>query len=79
MLQFKDKNENTVNFSTIECEISFTREQYEEKRRLCEKELVDFDDFLENVVESVIDNEGTFEDGVFIANDAFMKIETNDQ
>jgi hypothetical protein len=73
MLQFKDKNGHTVNFSTIESEIDFTREQYEEKRELSKKELVDFDDFLENIVEITEGNKGTLEDAIFIANDAFAK------
>lgn len=36
------------------------------------KELVDFDDFLNNVAESITDNDGTIEEAVSIAVEAFM-------
>ena len=73
-LNFTDKNEKVVSSISIESSLAFTREQYEEKRSESTSELVDFDDFLENVVETTRDNFGTYEDAVFIANDAFENL-----
>lgn len=70
---FKDKNGKYVSAFAIECEIDFTREQYEAKRKSSNIELVDFDDFLENVVLETKDGNGTIEDAIFIADDAFIK------
>jgi len=36
---------------------------------------VPFNDFLKNIIETVIEEGGTFEDAVFIAEDAFLKSE----
>ena len=73
-LSFIDKNEKFVSAFSIESSLDFTREQYEEKRSESTSELVDFDDFLENVVATTRDNFGTYEDAVFIANDAFENL-----
>jgi hypothetical protein len=70
----KNLNEEAAFRAAIERGIDFTREQYEEKRANSNVELVDFDDFIRNVAESCYDNEGSIEDGVFIANDAFDKL-----
>lgn len=35
--------------------------------------IVSFDDFLKNIIETVIEEGGTFEDAIFIAEDAFSK------
>ena len=50
--------------------IDFTREDYEKK----EGDLVSFDQFIENIVQSCRENNGTIEDAVFIANDAYSKL-----
>jgi hypothetical protein len=67
-------NEEAGFRSSIENGISFTREQYEEKREESNKELVDFDDFIKNVAASCYENDGSTEDAIFIANDAFDKL-----
>lgn len=62
---------------TLEKEIDFTREDYEDKREASEIELVDYDDFLYNCVEQTVGNskEGNhYEDAVFIANDSYSKL-----
>lgn len=71
---FTDNKGHHVSVFAIECEIDFTREQYENKRNYSKSELVDFDDFLENVVSEIKECDGTFEDAIFIANDAFSKL-----
>lgn len=70
----KNLNEEAGFRAAIENGIDFTREQYEEKREESKYELVDFDDFIKNVAQSCYDNEGSIEDGVFIANDAFSQL-----
>lgn len=70
----KNLNEEAGFRVSIEKGIEFSREQYEEKRNESENELVDFDDFIKNVAESCFDNEGSIEDAIFIANDAFSKM-----
>ena len=70
----KNINEEAGFRNSIEIGINFTREQYEEKREESKDELVDFDDFIKNVAESCYENDGTIEDAVFIANDAFSQL-----
>ena len=36
--------------------------------------MVSFDDFLKNVINTVIEENGTFEDAVFIAEDSYLKL-----
>lgn len=69
-------NPSNFAFSTsdIEREISFTREQYEEKRAAATSEHIDFDDFLEKVLEITLQNQGNLNDAVFVADDAFDKL-----
>lgn len=57
----------------LENSLSFTREEYEEKRKSVN--LVPFDEFIKNVINTVIEENGTFEDAVFIAEDAYLKLE----
>lgn len=73
-INFIDSNGISVSAFSIEGELDFNREQYEEKRELCKSELLDFDDFLENVIETIRDNYGNYYDAIFIANDAFEKL-----
>lgn len=54
----------------IEMAISFTREQYEEKRSLSSNENVDFDEFIYNVIES----ETSFEEMIDMAEFAFKNM-----
>ena len=54
----------------LENALSFTREEYEKKM---DDGIVSFDDFLKNIIETVIEEGGTFEDAIFIAEDAFLK------
>ncbi len=65
-------HEYNLNPELLETSLSFTREEYEEKR---DDGIVSFDDFLKNIIETVIEEGGTFEDAVFIAEDAFLKSE----
>jgi hypothetical protein len=59
-------------FKEIVRGISFTREQYEAKTRGCG--MVSFDAFINNIAVSCHENDGTIEDAVFIANDAYYKL-----
>lgn len=53
--------------------IDFTQEEYEE---IAQGEgISSFDKFIENVVSIVKEHNGTLEDAIFIANDAFSKFE----
>ncbi len=60
------------NLELLENSLSFTREDYEKKMT---EGMVSFDDFLKNVINTVIEENGTFEDAVFIAEDAYLKLE----
>jgi hypothetical protein len=73
---FPQRNEQKLTADQIENIISFevSREEYEDKRSESKKELVDYDDFLRNIAESANDNNGTEEDILFIAKDAFDKM-----
>lgn len=55
----------------LENSLSFTREDYEKKMT---EGMVSFDDFLKNVINTVIEENGTFEDAVFIAEDSYLKL-----
>lgn len=70
----KNLNEEAGFRGAIENGIDFTREQYEEKREKSNVELVDFDDFIKNISESCYVNDGSIDDAVFIANDAFTNL-----
>jgi hypothetical protein len=70
----KNINEESGFKASIERGINFSREDYESKREKSNAEMVDFDDFIKNVAESIEENEGTIEDAVLIANDAFLKL-----
>lgn len=59
----------TINL--IEDKLDFTREDYEEMKR--KNEIVSFDMFIKNIIESVEENNETIKDAIFIANDAFDK------
>lgn len=58
----------------IEMGCNFTREEYETLRASSQKELLNFDDFLEKVKETTLENGGSLEDAVFIADDAFRAL-----
>lgn len=64
-------HEYNLNPELLETSLSFTREEYEEKR---DDGIVSFDEFLKNVIDTVIEEGGTFEDAIFIAEDAFSKL-----
>lgn len=57
----------------LETSLSFTREDYEEKRK--SENLVPFDEFLKNVINTVIEENGNLDDAIFIAEDAYLKLE----
>ena len=58
----------------IEHQLSFSFESYNKKREDSEKEIVDWESFIMNVAETVIENNGTIEDGIEIAEDAFRNL-----
>ena len=53
--------------------IDFTREEYNEKTKGNDG-FFSFDEFIENVVSIVEENNGTLQDAIFMAHDAFDKI-----
>lgn len=73
-INFIDKNGIYVNSSTLEGAVDFTLEDYCEKMDNSPVEIVDYDTFLDNVIDQVIENNGTFDDAIFIANDAYSKL-----
>lgn len=70
----KTVNEKAGFKASIENGIDFTREEYEEKREKTRIELLDFDDFIDNVFETIEENNGDIDDAIFTANDAFYKL-----
>ena len=53
--------------------IDFTEDEYNERVEGMDG-VATFNDFLANIISSVKDNNGSLEDAVFIANDAFAKL-----
>ncbi len=53
--------------------IDFTEEEYNEKIA-GQEGMASFDEFIDNVVKITEENNGTVEDAVFIADDAFRKL-----
>ncbi len=56
----------------LENQLSFNRSDYE---KVMNEGIVSFDKFLENVIETTEENNGDLFDAVFIAEDAFVKLE----
>ena len=52
--------------------IDFTEEEYNEK--IAGQDMASFDEFIDNIVKITEENNGTVEDAVFIADDAFRKL-----
>lgn len=61
-----------INKEELISSLDFTEEEYCEKTR--EGRYNSFDEFLENVISICKENNGTFEDAVFIANDAYLNL-----
>ena len=53
--------------------IDFTEEEYSEKIAR-QEDMASFDEFIDNIVKITEENNGTVEDAVFIADDAFRKL-----
>ena len=58
----------------IEQGINFSREDYSLKVENSSTEMVDYDQFIKNVAQACYDNDGTVEDAIFIANDAYSNL-----
>ena len=54
-------------------QLDFTNEEYEQKVA-GQRGVATFDEFIANIIESVKDNNGTVQDAIYIANDAFAKL-----
>lgn len=54
-------------------QLDFANEEYEQKVAW-QKGVATFDEFIANIIESVKDNNGTVQDAIYIANDAFAKL-----
>lgn len=52
--------------------IDFTEEEYNEK--IAGQDMASFDEFIDNIVKITAENNGTVEDAVFIADDAFRHL-----
>ena len=53
--------------------IDFTEEEYSEKIA-GQQGIASFDEFIDNIVKVTLENNGTVEDAVFIADDAFRNL-----
>ena len=63
-----------LNSQSIERYIDFSREDYEQKREQSSNEMVDFDDFINNVRNDTEEKFGTIEDAIRMANDHFLTL-----
>lgn len=52
--------------------IEFTKEEYNEKTN--GEGFATFDEFIDNIISSVEENNGTLEDAIFIANDSYNNL-----
>ncbi|MDY0143201.1 MAG: hypothetical protein WCT06_09150 [Armatimonadota bacterium] len=69
-----DLNEEAGFRAEIEQGINFSREDYSLKVENSSTEMVDYDQFIKNVAQACYDNDGTVEDAIFIANDAYSNL-----
>jgi hypothetical protein len=67
LIEFRDKDNLLVSSSTIEILIDFSREDYENFREKSDEEMVDFDEFLINIVEKIEAYNGTLQDAIDLA------------
>jgi len=51
----------------VEKNITVTRESYSLFQEACKHETVSFDDYLQNITDAIIDNNGTIEDAEALA------------
>ena len=65
-----NESDKLSNIETLEDSLNFTRNDYNQLLNV-----VTFDEFLQDIADSVKDNDGTIEDAIFIANDAFEKLQ----
>ena len=64
------KTKQNYQIMKLERCLDFSRKDYENLQNV-----VSFEEFLENIIQTVEENNGSLEDAIFIANDAYNKLQ----